>query len=267
MLTRYVKAQLIVLLCGGLVGPIFLAVYFALGPMARPYLNWMFWTGLVISALDVLIALALTSRGARAQANHAHLARAGVLVPAGITGISDTAWFVNDQQMIKVDLHLEVPGQPGFDVRETMAASPTRMQILNGRTLVALVEPGTHNYEIDWEASALVAGLVPARFTSDSDHRTYDLTGQVGPLIDILRVLHANGIPVRGAIDVRSQPAVREQVLDIVRRAGTAHPAAAAAAAPVTVSQRLQELDTLRATGAITEAEYAAKRRDILDDL
>jgi hypothetical protein len=33
MLTRYVKAQIIVLLCGGLVGPIFLITYFALPGM------------------------------------------------------------------------------------------------------------------------------------------------------------------------------------------------------------------------------------------
>lgn len=31
MLARYIKMQLLVLLCGGLVGPIFLVVYFTLG--------------------------------------------------------------------------------------------------------------------------------------------------------------------------------------------------------------------------------------------
>ena len=31
MLGRYLKSQIMVLLCGGLVGPIFLVVYFALG--------------------------------------------------------------------------------------------------------------------------------------------------------------------------------------------------------------------------------------------
>ena len=39
------------------------------------------------------------------------------------------------------------------------------------------------------------------------------------------------------------------------------------AAMPLTVSQRLQELQTLRATGAITDDEYSAKRREILADL
>ena len=207
MFQRYLKAQLMVLLCGGLVGPIFLAVYFALGPMARPYINWMFWVGLFITAVDVLAALALTNYGAKSATRHDELTRRGMLVLARTTGMSDTRWFVNDQQMIKVALHLEVPGEPGFDVQETLASSPVRMQILNARVLVALVEPGTQNYEIDWDASALVAGVVPAQFTVDEDAKTYDLTGQAEPLMEILRVLHANGIPLRGAIDVRDRPA------------------------------------------------------------
>ena len=278
MLTRYLKAQGMVLLFGGLVGPIFLVVYFALGPMARPYINWMFWAGLFITAVDVLAALALTNLGAKAAARHEQLTRAGLLVPARITGMSDTAWFVNDKQMIKVNLYIDVPGQPGFEVQETMASSPTRMRILGGHTLVALVEPGTKNYEIDWDASALVAGVVPAQFTLDEDRRTYDLTGRTGPLMQILQVLHANRIPVSGAIDIRSNPAVRGQVMEIVRGASSAAapPGAitpvstappAMAAMPLTVSQRLQELQTLRATGAITDDEYSAKRREILADL
>ena len=59
--------------------------------------------------------------------------------------------------------------------------------------------------------------------------------------------------------------------MEIVRRAGggqPTEPVAAAAAAPgITVSQRLQELETLRATGAITDAEYGEKRTQILADL
>jgi hypothetical protein len=59
VLKRYLKAQAVVLLCGGLVGPIFLTVYFVLGPMARPALNWMYWVGLLVTAADVLAALSL----------------------------------------------------------------------------------------------------------------------------------------------------------------------------------------------------------------
>jgi len=100
MLGRYLKAQLMVLLFGGLVGPIFLIVYFVLGPATRPYIGWMFWVGLLITAADVLIALALTSAGIKSAAQHKELTQRGVLVLAQVTGISDTSWFVNDQQMI-----------------------------------------------------------------------------------------------------------------------------------------------------------------------
>ena len=63
MLLRYLKSQLMVLLCGGLVGPIFLAVYFASGQSVL--LKWMFYVGLLVTAADVLIALALTSYGVK----------------------------------------------------------------------------------------------------------------------------------------------------------------------------------------------------------
>ncbi|WP_431235236.1 SHOCT domain-containing protein [Mycolicibacterium psychrotolerans] len=283
MFGRYLKAQLTVLLFGGLVGPIFLIVYFALGPFARPYIGWMFWVGLLITAGDVLAALWLTNSGMKSAAKHDELNQRGVLVLAQITGISDTSWFVNDQQMIKVNLHFEVPGYQGFDTQETMASSPTRMQILNAHKLVALVEPGTQRYEIDWNASALIAGVVPAQFTLAEDNKTYDLRGQAGPLMEIMQILRANGVPMNGTIDIRSNPAVRQQVMAVVRRAATGQPVTAAApqvaqpaAAPpyvappmpeVSTAQRLQELETLRATGSITEAEYAAKRQQILADL
>lgn len=282
MLGRYLKAQLTVLLFGGLVGPIFLIVFFALGPMARPYLNWMFWVGLLVTGADVLAALWLTNAGTKAAARHADLTQRGVLVLAQISGISDTSWFVNDQQMIKVNLHFDVPGYPGFDAQETMASSPVRMQILNAHKLVALVEPGTQKYEIDWDASALIAGVVPAQFTLAEDNKTYDLRGQVGPLMQIMQILRANNIAMNGAIDIRSNPVVRQQVMDVVRRAAgsTATQASPPVASPppmpqpylpqpptVTTAQRLQELETLRATGTITEGEYTAKRQQILSDL
>ncbi|MCV7365659.1 hypothetical protein [Mycolicibacterium neworleansense] len=43
----------------GIVGPIFLVIYFAAQP--DPTLKWMYWAGLFITAADILIALALTA--------------------------------------------------------------------------------------------------------------------------------------------------------------------------------------------------------------
>ena len=81
--------------------------------------------------------------------------------------------------------------------------------------------------------------------------------------MEILQILKANGIGLNNMIDLRSNPAARAQVQAVVRRA-----AAAPVAPPEpTTAQRLQQLETLRATGAISDDEYSAKRQQILADL
>jgi hypothetical protein len=56
---RYLGIQAMVLVAG-IVGPIFLVVYFAAQP--DPTLKWMYFAGLIVTAADVLIALELTRR-------------------------------------------------------------------------------------------------------------------------------------------------------------------------------------------------------------
>ncbi|OPX12137.1 hypothetical protein [Mycobacterium sp. AT1] len=63
----YVKIQAFVFLCG-IVGPIFLIVYFSIQPEQDT--RWLYWTGLFITAADVLIALAITDSSARADKAH-----------------------------------------------------------------------------------------------------------------------------------------------------------------------------------------------------
>jgi hypothetical protein len=146
-----------------------------------------------------------------------------------------------------------------------------------------LVDPATQQYQIDWERSALINGLVPATFTVAEDNRTYDLSGQTGALMEILQILMANGIGMNNMNDLRSNPAARQQVQSVVRRAAAQQAPAGQASAPSagappppqypsmapepSTSRRLQELETLRATGAVSEQEYTAKRAQILSDL
>jgi hypothetical protein len=282
MVWRYIKAQLMVLLCGGLVGPIFLAVYFATGQSSL--LNWMFYVGLLITAADVLIALALANFGAKSAAKTAALEQAGVLALAQITGMGETGTRINDQPLVTLQLHIEGPGIAPFDSQDRVIASVTRLGNLTNRKLVVLVDPATRQYHIDWERSALINGLVPATFTIAEDNRTYDLSGQTGALMEILQILRANGIGMNNMIDLRSNPVARQQVQAIVRRAAAQQAPAGPGPAPThgapppppqypamapepSTSQRLQELETLRATGAVSEQEYNTKRAQILSDL
>ncbi|HTX93378.1 MAG TPA: SHOCT domain-containing protein [Mycobacterium sp.] len=276
MLARYLKAQLIVLLCGGLVGPIFLIVYFTLG--FKNLLGWMFYVGLLITVADVLIALALANYGAKSSAKNAELEQNGVLALAQITGITETGMWVNNQQVVKLRLHISGPGFLPFDTEDRVTANVTRLGNLNARKVVVLVNPTTQQYRIDWERSALVNGVVPAQFTVAEDNRTYDLSGQAGPLMEILQILKANNVPLNNMVDIRSNPALRQQIQAVVRRAAeqqapAAQAAAAAGPAPVvtpaqpSIAERLQELETLRASGALTNQEYNNRRTQIISEI
>jgi hypothetical protein len=275
VLARYLKAQLTVLLFGGLVGPIFLVIYFTLG--FGSLLSWMFYVGLIITVADVLIALWLTNYGAQSAANSAELEQHGVLALAQITGLTETGTRINEQPLVKVNLHISGPGLVPFDSQDRVIASITRLGNLTARKLVVLVNPTTQKYQIDWQRSALVNGLVPAQFTLAEDNRTYDLSGQAGPLMEILQLLKANNIPFNGTIDMRSNPALREQVQAVVRRAAAqqapaqappaAQPPPAAAPPHQSISQRLQELENLRASGALTDEEYNSRRAQIISEI
>jgi hypothetical protein len=277
MLWRYLKAQMMVLLCGGLVGPIFLGVYFALGPAERPYIQWMFYVGFFITAVGVLAAIALTSFGAKSTAKSQMLEANGVLALAQVTGISETGTRVNDNPLVRINLHIEGPGLTPFDTEDSVIASVTRLPMITSRKLVALVDPATSDYEIDWNRSALVSGMMPAQFSLAEDGRTYDLSGQAALLMEIMQILKANGVPMTGSIDMRSNPVVRQQIMDVVRRAAAQQAPPAAQMPPPqppsytpppppapSTAQRLQELETLRAMGTISDAEYTAKRQQII---
>ncbi|WP_264077809.1 SHOCT domain-containing protein [Mycolicibacterium houstonense] len=272
---RYVRIQAFVLLCG-IVGPIFLAIYFFSG--SDPMMKWMFWTGLLVTAVDVLIALALTAAGSKSAAQKERLEQVGVLGLAQVTGIHETNTRINEQPLVKLDLQISGPGFAPFASQDRVLASVSRLPMITNRKLVALVDPTTNDYRIDWERSSLVSGLMPATFTIAEDNTTYDLTGQSGPLMEILQILKAHGIGIDNMIDLRANPAAREQVQAVVRRAAAqqAPQAPAPAAAPAapfmappepSTAQRLQELETLRATGAVTEDEYATKRQQIIAEL
>jgi hypothetical protein len=268
VLARYVKALLIVLMCGGVVGPIFLVVYFAMGQQSL--MQWMLYVGLLITAAAMILALWLANSGAKSDAKTAELEQHGVLALAQITGLTETGTRINNQPLVKVNLHISGPGLVPFDGQDRVIANVTRLGNLTARKLVVLVNPTTQAYQIDWERSALVNGLVPAQFNLAEDNRTYDLSGQAGPLMEILQILKANNVPFNGAVDLRSNPALRQQIHAVVRRAADqGHPPQPppVAAAQLPIAERLQELETLRSTGALTEQEYASRRAQIISEI
>jgi hypothetical protein len=268
VLARYLKLQLFFLVCGG-VGPAFLIGYFAFGQPSDQ--KWMLYAGIGVIAIDVLIPLAITFFGANSAAKAAELEQRGVLALAQITGLAETGTTINDQPVVKVNLHIAGPGFTPFDSQDRVRAGVARLGSLTARKVVVVVDPATQEYRIDWERSALVNGLVPAQFNVAEDNRTYDISGQAGPLMEILQIYKANNLPTSGHVDLRSNPAVRQQVVAVVRRAAEQQASAAqpvpVAAPQASIGERLQELESLRASGALSDQEYNGRRAQIIAEI
>jgi len=92
------------------------------------------------------------------------------------------------------------------------------------------------------------------------------------------QILKANDVPLNRMVDIRSNPVLRQQIQAVVRRAAeqqapAAQPAAAGGPAPVvtppqpSIAQRLQELETLRASGAVSDQEYNSRRAEIISEI
>ena len=265
MLWRYLKLQFFILICGG-VGPAFLIFYFALGQPSDA--KWMLYSGVGITVLDFLIPPALIIYGSKSAARKAAFEQSGVLALAEIMGITETGTYINEQPLVKLQLHISGSGFEPFDSEDRVIASVTRLGNITARKLVVVVDPTTQKYQIDWERSALVNGLVPAKFTIEADNKTYDLSGQAGPLMEIFQILKANNVALNRMVDIRSNPELRQQIQAVLRRAAEQQAPAAAPVAPqASTAERLQKLETLRTSGAVSEQEYNTQRAQIISEI
>ena len=70
-----------------------------------------------------------------------------------------------------------------------------------------------------------------------------------------------------GLADAQRDPAAVRRLLQALSQDGLLDPTSTAAAPPSGIAERLAELEKLRAAGLVTEAEYAAKRKQLLDAL
>jgi hypothetical protein len=66
----YLRVQ-VAMFVFGIVGPIFLGIFFA--TPHDPTLKWMYWAGLFVTAIDVLVALMLTDQFVRGDRKSKYL--------------------------------------------------------------------------------------------------------------------------------------------------------------------------------------------------
>lgn len=267
---RFLKILAVLLACG-IVGPLFVVLYFAFGD---PTASWMLYTGVGITALLVLISLGIAVVLTRKDKQRKHFEANGVLAVGDVVGVRETGVVVNDRPVMALLLDVH-----GAEISPFRAEVKTRVGVMQAssvaaRKLVVLVLPGTEAIEIDWQRSALLAGQVSARFTSTSTGREYDLAGQSEPLLEIMRILKANDIGVglqdgaAGVVDVRANPSVCRQIDAVLGKCEPVPAPKETRATPRgTIAERLAELEQLKAAALVSETEYNAKRAEILADL
>ncbi|MET9202961.1 SHOCT domain-containing protein [Gordonia sp. NPDC003585] len=251
-----------VMLCG-IVGPIFLVAYFLID---EPGIEWMLWTGLGITILDVALGIGLGLMSSSGNQRSSRLRATGRAAIADITSIQQTNVEINDQPLMKLGLHIHGDDIVSFDVEKRTVVPVYQQALLHGRRLAVLVDPATNEFEIDWQGTALLSGSVPAQFTSAEDGRTYDITGQFEPLSKILAILQQHGISTAGSIDLRSNPAARDEVMSVVQSymgGGDEKKLPRERS----IGERLADLEDLKVRGAITDAEYAEARGRILGSI
>lgn len=139
----------------------------------------------------------------------------GVLALAQITERTETVGGTGDQPAVRVALRITGPGV-AFDTAAGILVSPPRRANIDAGQLVVIVNPVSHDFQIDWERSALVNGLVPARVTVDAT--TYDLTGEAEPLVEILRILRRHDVTLDHLADDSADPALCAELLAVIRR-------------------------------------------------
>ncbi|MCH5645499.1 SHOCT domain-containing protein [Gordonia sp. ABSL49_1] len=200
-------------------------------------------------------------------AQHLAMRPTSCVAMAEIMSMTQTGMQVNHQPMMVLGVRVQGDGIAAFDAEKRTVVPLFQQALLHQRRLVVVVDAATREFEIDWQGTSLLAGSVPARFTSAEDGRTYDITGQAEPLLAILQVLHRYRIPVSGSIDLRSNPQARAEVMEVVRgyRAGGGRDAGDDD--DRSVEERLTELEGLRQRGLISDDEYSQTRHRILGSL
>lgn len=264
VVARFLKILAFSLLCG-IVGPIFIVMYYVID---EPATSWMLYSGVGITIGIVVLAFVLTLLFTKNEEARKLLEANGILALADVMAANETGMTVNDQPVIKLTLQVHGDGIGPFRAETRARVSVLQVPTLSRGKLVVLVAPGTEQFQIDWQRSALLNGQVPAKFTSSSQGREYDLTGRAGPLFEIMKVLKANGIGSDGVIDIRSNPVARQQIDAILRKTEAGERSMGAETGNGgSVADRLAELDRLKLASLISEAEYGDKRTEILRDL
>ena len=136
---RHLIGVAAIFLCGGLAGPIFLALY--LLDLAegneQDGVPWMLLLGGVITVGSVVLGVVaghFIGKGVdkleQSQQRRAQLRQRGVLTLAQVIGWTETGVSINERPVVRVNLRIERPGLAPFDTESRVTVGVTAMPVL-----------------------------------------------------------------------------------------------------------------------------------------
>lgn len=147
---NFVRTLAFMLVCG-IVGPIFLIIYFASG--SDPLIGWMLWTGLGVTLLDVVLAVAIASGRTASQRRSYRLGRTGRRAVAEILSAEQTGVRVNDQPLLVLKVRIQGADVTPFDDERRVVIAGLHLPLLYAGPVPVLVDPESREWEFDWDAA------------------------------------------------------------------------------------------------------------------
>jgi hypothetical protein len=144
------------LICG-IVGPIFLVIYFASG--SSELIGWMLWTGLAVTLLDVVLAVVIAAGRTRAQRRSYRLRRTGRRAVADVLTIEQTGVRINDEPLLELRVRIHGADVTPFETEHKAVISDVRLPLLYSGPLPVLVDPETREWEFDWDSARPATAL------------------------------------------------------------------------------------------------------------
>lgn len=146
---NFVRTLLFMLVCG-IVGPIFLVIYFASGE--SELIGWMLWTGLAVTLLDVALAFVIAWGRTSSQQRTQRLARTGRRAVAEVVTAEQTGVRINDQPLLDLRVRIQGEDVAPFEAERKTVISDLHLPLLYAGPIPVLVDPETQEWEFDWEA-------------------------------------------------------------------------------------------------------------------
>jgi hypothetical protein len=179
-LRNLVPILFFMLLCG-IVGPIFLIMGLTV-PADEPGTGWLLPTGIGITALDVVIALAIANARTNSQRKLYQLRTRGRRARGRVLSFEQTGVRVNDQPMVVIRMMIEGGDIRPFEAQARSVVPEVHIPLLHAGELPIVIDPETDEWEIDWDAAKPIA---PASLRPPAEERP--AADRLAELDDLLR--------------------------------------------------------------------------------